>query len=40
MKISVVIPVYNEEKKIASTAETLDLYMKEKFENFWYYHKS
>ena len=34
MKISVVIPVYNEEKKIASTAETLDLYMKEKFEEY------
>jgi len=34
MKISVVIPVYNEEKKIAGTAETLDLYMKEKFEEY------
>lgn len=31
MKISVVIPVYNEEKRVADTAEKLDSYLSEKF---------
>lgn len=34
MTVSVVIPVYNEEKRIEQTAETLDSYLKKSFEGY------
>lgn len=34
MKVTVVIPVYNEEKRITNTATTLDSFMKNNFDNY------